>query len=577
MQGDARFADDGRLHSERYGDVYFSGDGVRETEHVFVGGNDLADRFAKTAGTFVVGETGFGTGLNFLVAAKTFLRHAPANARLVFVTTELHAMGSDVMQAVHARLPGELQELAAELRRQFDPQSHRASQRLTFADGRLVLRILFGDAEASLRNHCFTADAWFLDGFSPARNPAMWSFELLREVARHTTTGGTFATYTVAGQVRRSLQDAGFAIERAAGFGQKREMLKGARNDAEAVVSPARIGNCGTRRPAQVRVLGAGIAGATAARAFADAGLQVQVVDPHGIATGASGIPAAIVRPRLWIAGNPTPDAEIIAQAFRYTATWLQDREHFRRCGALICATDEPHADLLRQRVANPATAVLATWLEPDAASAQAGTRLPHGAAWLPTAGSCDLAGLTKALLDHERIEVRPDTPAAVPELVVQANARGFRPVRGQALAVRWAGSDQPPQTVLCTSGYVSPPGPDGVSWLGSTFDRDVDQSDERPDDDERIRAHFRALPEVARDLARAETTRRFVGVRQTSADRLPVIGMLDPDTPCLASLAHGSRGAVTAPWAAELLTRMVLAEPLPLSADHWQRLRAGR
>ena len=596
MNQDAQFDNDGRLTSERYGDVYFSGDGVQETEHVFVAGNSLPERFAATRGTFVVGETGFGTGLNFLAAAACFVRHAGQASRLVFVTTEQHLLGNEVLAKAHAQLPGHLQARAAELRNAMAVASDSAvptkstSRRIAFADGRIVLQILLGDATHSLRANSFAADAWFLDGFAPDRNPAMWSFNLLREVANHTAAQGTFATYTVAGHVRRSLQDAGFAIERAAGFGKKREMLRGQRNAFDPPANALRLASSADTTPRQVHVFGAGIAGATAANAFARRGVPVTVIDPHGVASGASGIQAAIVRPRLWIAGNPAPDAEMLAQAFRFTASWLAVTapDRFRACGALLCAKDEQEMQRLQQRTANAATADLASWLTAEQASKRGGTRIPYGAAWLPTAGTCDLAGLAGDLLQHPNIELRADTPTATADLTVIATGNtlaaaasnlGTQCIRGQAIAVSWPASDTPPQTVLCTSGYLTPPSHDGLTWIGSTFDRDDAECDLRASDDHRIHAHFAALPDIATSIAHSDTVQRFAGVRNATEDRLPMIGSLDhaTDTTTVASLAHGSRGAVTAPWAARLLADAAFGEPLPLSTSYWQRLLPGR
>jgi tRNA 5-methylaminomethyl-2-thiouridine biosynthesis bifunctional protein len=591
MRADAQFDPDGRLTSTLYGDVYFSGDGISETEHVFVRGNQLIERFQATRGTFVIGETGFGTGLNFLVAAQCFRQHAPPTARLVFVTTEQHLLSAELLAAVHAKLPERMQAEASTLRAALAQSAADGSRRIHFDNARIVLHLLAGDATATLQAHTFAADAWFLDGFSPARNPAMWSFELLREVAKHSTANGTFATYTVAGAVRRALQDAGFAIERAAGHGKKREMLRGTRKPFEASRNAPRLLPQGAAPIRHVHVLGAGIAAASAAHTFAARGANVTVIAPQGIADGASGIAAAIVRPRLWVEGaGRVPDAEILAQAFRFTRAWLQQSgdEHFRATGALLCATDAADAHRLAKRAANSQTLDLATWLNAEDASQRGGTMIPHGAAWLPTAGTCNLAGLSRELLQHDNIEVRRDAPSDQADLRVLATAHandlanGALPtqvVRGQAIAVQWPLACCAPEVVLCTSGYLSPRNADGLTWIGSTFDRDNSNREPSASDDARVRQHFAALPEIADALSHAVTQRRFAALRHASKDRLPMIGgVRQSDHPCtVASLAHGSRGAVTAPWAAELLVRAAFGEPLAVSDDYWQRLAPYR
>ena len=574
MGDDAEIDGDGRLRSGRYGDVYFSGDGVPETEHVFLRGNGLAERFAEARGVFVVGETGFGTGLNFLMAVACFAEHAQPGARLVFVSTELHPLAQETLGKAHAQLPEKLQALALELREALG----RGDDAMTFVDGRVTLHVLRGDATESLRSHTFAADAWFLDGFSPSKNPAMWSFELLREVANHTAVDGTFATYTVAGHVRRSLQDAGFVVERAAGHGKKREMLRGTRKAFAKASNTARLATCEQPVVQRVHVLGAGIAGATIANALARRGVAVSVIDPNGIAAGASGIAAAIMRPRLWKAGTRTPDAEMLAQAFRFTSQWLAGNEHFRQCGAMICAADEADAQRLQQRTENPATADLATWCAAAEATAIAGSEVPHGGAWVETAGTCDLRQLSEQLLRHERIEVRPDLPSDAATVTVLATGTApdcaTQPVRGQAIAVAWPDQVAGPKTVLCTAGYLSPPTADGTTWLGSTFDRDDEGTEERDSDDARIRGHFAGLAQLSVQLHDLPAKLRFAAVRNTTSNRLPLIGCAGDN---IASLAHGSRGAVTAPWAADLLVRHAFGKPLPLSMGYWQRLSPTR
>ena len=584
MRDDAEFGQDGRLTSRRYGDVYFSGDGVHETGHVFVDGNDLPTRLRSTIGTFVIGETGFGTGLNFLVAMECFARIAPRRARLVFVSTEEHLLPTATLAKVHAQLPEHLQAAAAELRKALDSSPPPEEQGLWFCEGRVALHLLIGDAAESLRQSCFAADAWFLDGFSPDRNPAMWSFELLREVASHTVADGTFATYTVAGQVRRNLRDAGFEIHKSPGFGQKREMLRGNLRPCDPPANSVRLAARDRPSPQSIHVLGAGIAGATAADAFARRGMKVRVTDPAGIASGASGIPAAIIRPRLWLPGTHTPDAEMVAQAFRYTTNWLTGNEHFRRCGVMLCATDRTQLERAQERAENPATSDLVSWLTAEEASECAGLKLPHGAAFIPAAGTCDLAALTRSLLDHPNITVGIEPQDEQVDLTILATAGApssdrTQRVRGQAIAIRWPDDHTPPRVAVCTSGYLAPPRGDGLTWLGSTFDRDDPDLDPRASDDARILSQFAAIPELTSAMANAPVANRFVAHRSTAANRLPMVGLASNggEDPLVTTLAHGSRGAVTAPWAADLLCRLVRGEPLPLSLDSWQRLLPTR
>lgn len=194
----------------RFDDPYFSlAGGLAETRHVFLAGNDLPMRLRRG---FHVAELGFGTGLNCLALAEM----SPVPVRMT--SFEAFPMGLDQLAQAHAAFP-ELAGLAGQLRGGWGAEVIRV--------GLLELRVVLGDVRETLPRWTGTADAWFLDGFSPAKNPEMWSTGLMATVARHTARGGSFATYTAAGHVRRALAAAGFAVARRPGFGRKRHMSAG--------------------------------------------------------------------------------------------------------------------------------------------------------------------------------------------------------------------------------------------------------------------------------------------------------------------------------------------------------------
>ena len=202
--------------SHRFNDPYFSiHDGLAETRHVFLGGNDLPERFAPG---FHIAELGFGTGLNVLAAWQAWL-DAGATGELSFTSFEAFAMRTDDMRTALAAFP-ELADLAQALLAAWHPE------RPTHLPG-LRLTVIKGDARNTVPQWQGRADAWFLDGFSPAKNPELWEPALMQAVAKHTRPGGSFATYTAAGHVRRALADAGFDVMRRAGFGRKRHMSTG--------------------------------------------------------------------------------------------------------------------------------------------------------------------------------------------------------------------------------------------------------------------------------------------------------------------------------------------------------------
>jgi len=214
-------------YSEEFGDFYYSrADGRAECRHVFLGGNGLPGRFAGRP-HFVIGELGFGTGLNFLETWSAWETTAPDAAVLVFHSFELRPLACRDMVRALSAWP-DLTEKSSSLAAAW-PDEPAAGVSIEFQSaGRSIhLCIHAGLALDTLETLRFEADAWYLDGFSPSRNPDMWSAELMRLVASRTREGGTFATYSAAGWVRRNLQAAGFAVEKRQGHAGKRDMSAG--------------------------------------------------------------------------------------------------------------------------------------------------------------------------------------------------------------------------------------------------------------------------------------------------------------------------------------------------------------
>lgn len=200
--------------STRFDDPYFSlENGLDETRHVFLQGNDLPDRFCDG---FHIAELGFGTGLNLLAALQLW-RHAGVLGKLHFTTFEAFPLTPLEMIRAQAGFP-ELADLATEL------APHWGETRFELPD--LRFEMITGDARETLPTWEKHADAWFLDGFSPAKNPELWSPELMAEVAAHLAPGGSAATYTAAGHVRRGLVAAGLDVTRLPGYGRKRHMTR---------------------------------------------------------------------------------------------------------------------------------------------------------------------------------------------------------------------------------------------------------------------------------------------------------------------------------------------------------------
>lgn len=201
--------------ARRFDDPYYSLDnGLEETRHVFLAGNDLPVRFS---GDFGIAELGFGTGLNFLVTWAAW-EAAGRPGRLRFTSFEAFPMPHDAM----AQALAPFTELA--------PYSDilltgwKAGAGPTELAAGITLHVIQGDARATVPAWDGHADAWYLDGFSPAKNPELWEPALIRAVGAHTRPDGTAATYSAAGHIRRALEDAGFSVSRTTGYGRKRHM-----------------------------------------------------------------------------------------------------------------------------------------------------------------------------------------------------------------------------------------------------------------------------------------------------------------------------------------------------------------
>jgi tRNA 5-methylaminomethyl-2-thiouridine biosynthesis bifunctional protein len=560
---------DGLPRSRLYGDVYFSSeDGLAETRAVFLAGCGLPEAWAGRR-RFVVGELGFGTGLNVLALLELWRRTRPPGGRLHIFSVEAHPIeAADAARAL-SRWP-ELAELAALIAARW-PGRARGVHRAELPELGAVLDLAVMDVESALAGWQGRADAWFLDGFSPALNPAMWREEVLALVARRSAPGARAATFTVAGQVRRGLAAAGFAVDKRPGFGRKRERLE-ARLPGAAGDAP------GARR---VAIIGGGIAGCAAARAVRALGGEGILFEAERLGAAGSGNPAALVTPRLDAGLGPPaqlfaaafaravqlyeqhPEA-VIARGVLQLAAGERDLERFRRIadsdlfepGSLAVLEPEetarrlgePTAAALDQRAAlvlDPAP-VLAAWSGERRAARVAGVAR-DGTAWILTGEG----GETLAEADAVIVAAGFDAARLAPQIALQA-------VRGQA---SWAEPfDAPP--ACAWGGYAVPTR--GGMLFGATHDRDQTTAEARDEDHARNLATLAArLPALAARLAGRPLAGR-ASIRAATPDRLPVAGEADG----LHLLAgFGSRGFSLAPLLAEHVAAQALGAPSPLPA----------
>ena len=621
--------DQGRPHSRVFDDVYFSDkSGLEETRYVFLEQNRLQERFAALpeGGRLVIGETGFGTGLNFLCAWQLFEQHAVAGARLHFVSVEKYPLSHADLQRALALWP-ELQLFAEQLLKQYIA-IHQGFQRLVLDNGRVTLTLLIGDALEQLPQLDAQVDAWFLDGFAPAKNPDMWTAELFAELARLAAPGSTISTFTSTGWVRRLINAAGFKMKRTPGIGHKWEILRGAFLGWPEGTPPPPNPKPWFARPAPVRgerkalVIGGGLAGCATAASLAARGWQVNLLERHdGLAREASGNPQGVLY--LKLSAHGTALSQMIVAGFGHTRRLL---EHLHRgvawdgCGVLQLAFDVKEGQRQAQ-LADAFAPDLLHLLDRDQAQAKAGIALAHGGLFFPEGGWVHPPALCEWQARHPGISVLPhhevldlrktdglwqawdgDQLLASAPVVVLAGAAEvqrfadlpLKRIRGQITRLPQTAESQALATVVCAEGYVAPPRL-GEHTLGASFD--FKNEDLTPTTADHL-GNLAMLNDISADLTQrlhadaldAATLQGRAAFRCTSPDYLPIVGPLadaaafadayavlrkdarhTPDTQCpwldglYVNSGHGSRGLITAPLSAELLAAWLEDEPLPL------------
>ena len=610
-----------------FADIYYTAaDGLAETRAVFLDGVGLPAAWAGRR-LFTVGETGFGTGLNILALWALWRAHRPAGGRLEVLSVEGFPLSAEDLGRAHAPFP-ELAPLAARLRAKWPPPL-RGTHVLSFPEDGLRLTLIFDAVERGLRSAEAQVDAWFLDGFAPAQNPDMWSDAVIAEIARLSAPGARAATFTVAGHVREKLSAHGFSVTRKPGHGRKKHRLE-ARYEGPAAPAGGLFGTPPPRAPGRALVVGAGIAGLSAAAALKAYGWETCVLDAHGPAAGASGNPAGLVMPRLSL--EETPAARFHAAAYLYALTDYSGANTFDPVGILALASSAEDARRQDRLEAAGALAYMGARLDAADASERAGIGLPAGGIFYEGAGLLDAHAWCTALAGGTALR----TGATVAAL--EGGAGGWRalgaggavlgegdicvlaggatgaallaegsvpiaPSRGQVSLVPATKESAGLRTALAFGPYCTPARA-GLHLAGATFDPAPDPLTEdlaaHPAD------HARNLAALKKGLGGIlgtpdpATLAGRVAFRATTPDRLPVVGAA-PDRAVLletfAPLRHGrppegpapsrpglylhmglgARGLTTAPLSAALLAAQIAGAPWPVARDVAEAVHPAR
>lgn len=588
-------------YSARYDDIYHSAQGgLEQARHVFLGGNDLLGEHAAWAGRerFVILETGFGLGLNFLATWQAWRQcneYPQRCRRLHFVSVEKHPFQREDLAKLHEQWP-ELGEFSAQLVDAW-PMLVPGLHRLYFENEAVTLTLVFGDAVDWLPQLTLAADAIYLDGFSPDRNPELWSDTTFTQLRRLAAPGATLATWSVLEDVTSRATTADFQWQKRPGFGNKRHMLAACApgTRAETVASDKRI-----------IVVGAGAAGASAANRLAARGYQVSVLErgPEP-AQGGSGNKAGVFRPAPSL--DDTRQSRLLRACFLYGLRHLAKLPGLRYglTGALHIARDAKHEDTQRRTIERQTPPpALTRYVTRDEASQLAGWPVAMGSWWFANAGWINPPSLCCANLAGPNIETRfgadvarmervgslwrlfdvegvllAEAPQVVlangidtPRLLPQA------PVRvGRGFVSHLPEDAVPPFNIVATrNGYVTP-AVDGIHCAGATLDADDTGSDQRLcDHQENLQRLDAILPGYSAQLAPEQLAGR-VGFRPMSPDRLPMVGPVSASDGLWILNGFGARGLVWASLCAELLASQIAGDPLPLEDDLVHALRLSR
>lgn len=614
------FSDPAAPLASAFGDVFHSRAGaLAQARHVFLGGNGLPGRWAKRS-HFVILETGFGLGNNFLATWAAWLDDPQRCERLVFISIEKHPLKAADLQRAHAA--SELPELAAQLLAAWPPLTPNL-HRLSFEAGQVQLLLGLGDVHLWLRELVAQADAFYLDGFSPTVNPAMWDRHALKALARHAASGATASSWSVDPQVRAGLLAAGFPNERQRGFANKGGMCV-------ARFTPHQTPHRLLQRPAgrepiapdarEALIIGAGLAGAACAWALSQQGMACTVLDGRpGPAQASSGNPVGLFH------GTLNPDDGTHARFNRAAA--LETERVLRLLPALPglqrgllrleLARTPAQMQALIERLGLPADYVQA--LDAAGAAGASGLRLLQHPAWFyPGGGALSPAAYVAAMLAASGATLRMSSQIASLErhgeqwLALGANGQ----VLGQAPLLVLAGGhegiallqdlvpglplttqrgqlshldqiEQAPRLPIAGLGYALSDQAGGL-WCGATSqDGDMGTQLREADQTDNIAQWSR--------ISGAEVTANHrlagrVAWRLSTPDRLPLVGGLprndqNQEQPRLIArlpgvavcTALGSRGITWAALCAQVLAAQVSGAPVPLEASLLDAIDPGR
>lgn len=594
--------------SKQFGDVYFSKDnGLLETRHVFLNGNDLTERLSQLHDYqyFCVGETGFGTGLNILTLWQLWQQVRLDNhSHLHVVSVEKFPLNkADLIRALNVWT--ELKPLAEKLIQQY-PLPIAGCHRLSFPEERFSIDLWLGDAQDIFPTipKTQTVNAWFLDGFAPSCNPDMWQANVLDHMVRLSDFGTTFASFSVAGIIKRGLKQHGIQISRPRGFGHKREMLKAiwldtSQTETQSQDSETTIAappKSETSKQRKIAIIGAGIAGLSSAWAFAQRGHQVTIYEQNEPLSGASGNPLALLNPKLC----PIEQAHehLMTLSWQHALNFYPQFKAFRpiQVQQIALKNADELSGLVEQYPENVLTANTTLECFPE-------TEFPS--LTLHQAGAVSPHQLRDEILQHANIRIekvkisrlestdsqvtlwQDQQIIAITDHAIVCCAKQsaelfenypvLKPIRGQ---VSWVENSQRPLALdqaYSYGGYCMQLDTAQLI-LGASFYPNRDDAEVLTEDHvHNYELIHNVFPKYAQGLPSVDTWQGRASVRAQSLDYFPLVGKIQNLGQIYTFAGLGSKGFLFAPLCSEILAALILGELCPVPQSLLDKLNPQR
>ena len=594
--------------SKQFGDVYFSKDnGLLETRHVFLNGNDLTERLSQLHDYqyFCVGETGFGTGLNILTLWQLWQQVRLDNhSHLHVVSVEKFPLNkADLIRALNVWT--ELKPLAEKLIQQY-PLPIAGCHRLSFPEERFSIDLWLGDAQDIFPTipKTQTVNAWFLDGFAPSCNPDMWQANVLDHMVRLSDFGTTFASFSVAGVLKRGLKQHGIQISRPRGFGHKREMLKAiwldtSQTETQSQDSETTIAappKSETSKQRKIAIIGAGIAGLSSAWAFAQRGHQVTIYEQNEPLSGASGNPLALLNPKLC----PIEQAHehLMTLSWQHALNFYPQFKAFRpiQVQQIALKNADELSGLVEQYPENVLTANTTLECFPE-------TEFPS--LTLHQAGAVSPHQLRDEILQHANIRIekvkisrlestdsqvtlwQDQQKIAITDHAIVCCAKQsaelfenypvLKPIRGQ---VSWVENSQRPLALdqaYSYGGYCMQLDTAQLI-LGASFYPNRDDAEVLTEDHvHNYELIHNVFPKYAQGLPSVDTWQGRASVRAQSLDYFPLVGKIQNLDQIYTFAGLGSKGFLFAPLCSEILAALILGELCPVPQSLLDKLNPQR